>query len=132
MLDVLDAILDPMFCERILVTRRIQSIDNTGRTVINTEQLNPVAVVTIGSPEKMAMTTDVEIAKNVITVHSTIRLYDPSTNSYSNVNYQPDLVSYNGNKYLVTKSYNWSRYGNGFFMSECELYNLIEAACDGE
>ena len=125
MLDVSDAILDPIFCQQLNITRREQITDNNGNVTVTTTTLTPIGVVTIDAPSPLVQVPDYALAKNAIVVHCTIQLYDSVLTS--GTPYQPDLVNYNGNQYIVTKAYNWSQYGRGFTMSECELYNLQNA-----
>lgn len=126
-LDVSDAILDPDFAERINVQRRPYTVNSSGQVVIGTVQnLHPVAVVTQGSPHPLEQKPDDQVGKSSITVHAyKFQLYDVVTGKASS--YQPDLVVYNGNHYLVVKVYNWSRFGQGFTMAEAELYDMTEA-----
>lgn len=125
-LDVSDAILDPEFCERISVTRRAYTINNNGQTVVTPTNLSPIAVVTQGTPHPFEQTPDAQVAKSSITVHAyRFQLYDVITGKASS--FQPDLVNYNGNHYIVTKVYNWSRFGQGFTMAEADLYDMTEA-----
>jgi hypothetical protein len=125
MLDVTDVILDPMFCQMISVTRRQQVTNSNGQVSVVTQSLNPIGVITINTPNALAQEVDYTLGKGSIIVHCTIQLYD-AVISYGTP-YQPDLINYNGNPYIVTKAYNWSQYGRGFTMSECELYTMENA-----
>lgn len=82
----------------------------------------------MGTQQPLIMGPDASYAKNTITVHSTIQLFDPTTDTVNN--YLPDIVNYNGNQYIVKKANDWSQYGNGFNMAEAELYTPITVAND--
>jgi hypothetical protein len=79
----------------------------------------PVAVVTIGTPKDVIRTDSYEIGNNMITVHTRgFRLLQMAPG------YQGDVVIWAGDSYLVKKSYNWSHFGAGFTMAECELQQV--------
>ena len=84
--------------------------------------METVGVVTIGSLRDNPQEADQQHAENWITVHSVDRLIGVANG------YQPDLVFYQGQTYIVRKPYNWSRYGAGFYAAECELQDLVAEA----
>lgn len=118
-LDVSDILLDPDFAEIITVNRVVQTIGNDGIVVSTPATFTPVAVVTIGTPKDVIRTDSYEIGNNMITVHTrAFRLIQMSPG------YQGDIVVWGGDSYLVKKSYNWSHFGAGFTMAECELQQV--------
>lgn len=123
-LDVTDVLLSPEFCDEINYVRRKQTIPGPGRVVVKAYNLTTLGVITIGSLNDNPQEADQQHATNMITVHSIVRLLDNAKG------YQPDLVYYNCQTYLVRKAYNWSRYGAGFFAAECELQDLTSEAPD--
>lgn len=126
LLDVSDAILDPMFCDELTVTRRPYTTSDEGRVVATEQTFYVPAVVTQGNPSPMEQQPDDQIGKSFITVHAyDFQLYDPITGSASS--YLPDIINYNGNRYIVTSVLNWSQYGNGFTMAAAMLYNVTQA-----
>jgi len=129
MLDVSDAILDPMFCSRVCITRRPYINDATqgGKVVITPTECFFNGVITQGSPSAFQQTADAQNAKAVITVHAyRFQLFDPITLASTGAMYQPDLVNYNGNIYIVDRVLNWSQYGAGFTQAEASLYQMTE------
>ncbi len=122
LLDVSDVLLDPMFCVQLSITRRAATVGTDGLAIITDTTLTPHGVVTAGSVEPFVRDPDFEHAKNNITVHAyNFRLLDPTDG------YQPDIVNYEGNQYVVRKSYNWSSYGAGFTAADCEMLGLVNA-----
>lgn len=125
-LDVSDAILDPEFVDEIFITRRPYTVNDNGQVVVTPTPMQIVAVVTQGSAHPLEQKGDAQYSGPVITVHAyQFQLYDAVTGKTSS--YQPDLIKYVGNVYMVTKVYNWSQYGQGFTMAEAELYTTTEA-----
>lgn len=121
-LDVSDIILDPDFADTFSVTRRTQAVSQTGRAEITTTTFDVIGVVTIGSLQDFQQTTDYVNSQKTIVVHCQQRLLDP-VNGFS-----PDVVSYAGDQYVVKKSFNWSRYGSGFYAAECEQLTAVGSA----
>ena len=121
-LDVSDLILDPDFADSFTVTRQVQTVGTDGRVTITPSTLNLIGVVTIGSLQPFQQGEDYVNSTKVITVHCQERLIDPITG------YSPDVVTYDGDTYLVKKTYNWSRYGRGFYAAECEQQSPVGAA----
>lgn len=125
-LDVTDAILDPMFADEISITRRPYTTGSNGRVSIAPTNLCITGVVTQGTPHAFEQQPDDQVGKAMITVHAfQFQLYDPVTGKLNS--YQPDIINYNGNQYIVTKVLNWSRFGQGFTMAEAVLYEFTEA-----
>lgn len=120
-LDVSEVLLDPMFADTFSVTRQTQAVDSNGRSVLSTATFEVSGVVTIGSLQDFQQTTDYVNSNKAIVVHCQTRLLDP-VNGFS-----PDIVLYAGDTYIVKKTYNWSRYGAGFFASECEQLTAVGA-----
>jgi hypothetical protein len=119
-LDVTDILLDPDFCDLLNVTRTTQSVGSNGIVTNTTTTLTPYGVITIGSPKGVIRTAEYEADTNMITVHTRgFRLIDAQPGK------QPDIVVFGGDPYVVKKSYNWSHYGAGFTMAECELQSTV-------
>lgn len=121
-IDVTEVLLDPDFCETVTVKRIAQSVDVHGRASQTQTTFSMVAVVTAGSLSPMLRAEDYELSKNTITVHSKTLLRAPVAGG------QPDIVVWNGNDYVVKKSYNWSHYGAGFTAAECDLQDTVESS----
>jgi len=121
-LDVTDVLLSPEFCDEICYIRRKEVLPANGRVVVSAYNLETLGVIFIGTLGNDPQEADQQHASNWINVHSIVRLLDVAKG------YQPDLVKYNDQTYIVRKAYNWSRYGVGFFAAECELQDLTSGA----
>jgi len=119
LLDVSDVLLDPMFAQRLHVIRRTQSVGSDGVVAFTETILNPVGVITAGSPSNLERAPDAQVSKGTITVHSTIALLDPTSGG------DADAILWHGTQYVVKKSYDYSDYGNGFTMAECEITEAV-------
>ncbi len=112
----------PRFAQRVTVIRRSQTVGDDGRGVITETTLTPIGVITAGSVQPLVQVEDSTHARNNITVHCVERLLDPTAG------HQPDIILYQGNRYVVTKTYDWSTYGAGFYAAEADLQDLVSAS----
>lgn len=125
-LDISECLRDPMFADKVRITRRPYTVDNNGIVIVAPFDVWRIAVITQGSPHPMEQRPDAQNAKPIITIQAyRFQFYDPVTGKKNS--FQPDIIHDNGNQYIVTKVYNWSRYGAGFTMAECSLYDFTEA-----
>jgi len=122
-LDVSDVLDDPDFSDPIIITRKTQEVANSGFEFNPaTTKLNIYGVVTVGSMLPMQRAADSELAKKVITVHTRTTLYAVQAG------FEPDIVTWNGNNYVVKKPNNWSHFGQGFTANECEMIDTQDAS----
>jgi galactose-6-phosphate isomerase len=116
LLDVSEVLEDPMFLQNLTILRRAVVIGSNGREVVTQTTLTPFGVVTSGSSLDLIRTDTYEAATNSITVHvKGFRLIDPQNSK------RPDTVLWQEDEYVVKKSSNYSQYGAGFTMAECQL-----------
>lgn len=123
LLDVSEVLEDPMFLEMLTVKRRAITIGSNGRETVTETVFNPYGVVNAGSPGDLIRTDAYEAARNVISVHvKAFRLIDPENGR------RPDTVVWQGDEYVVKKSYNYSQYGAGFIAADCELAQPVTSS----
>jgi hypothetical protein len=120
MMDVTDAILDPQFCEKIMVQRRTQSVGTSGLASQSITLLPAYGVITQGGMQDYALADDAERSRILITAHLTIPLRGPASGK------APDQLLWKGNTYTVRKALNYSQYGAGFYAAELEMQDLLE------
>lgn len=123
MLDVSDVLTDPMFCEELSVTRRVEVIDEANGISSTSDVLlkDVFGVVTIGSVNPLVRTEEYEFARNNITVHTQTQLRDKVSGN------KPDVITWDGSRYLVKKCFPWNKYGDGFYAADCELMTPARA-----
>lgn len=125
-LDVSDIILDPMFAERLTIERRPETVGNNGRTTQLPQVITPkpIGVVlpidTAIGGNALERTPDEQHRGAQLEVHTKFRLRGPSPN------YQPDVLVYEGNRYVVTIVNNYSKYGAGFIKAEVTSMDAID------
>ena len=114
LLDMSDALLDPMFLDTFKVLRRQETIDDTGRSAVVTRTFNPVyGTVTMNSPSDLDRSSDYQIATRTLTVVLKFQLQTEVTG------FQPDIVVWRGDNYLVRHVDYYPQFGAGFYQAEC-------------
>lgn len=109
-LDVSWVVTDPMLADSFSVTRRQETIGATGRsTVTPTVFNNLVGVVTQGEPSTLQRADDSQQVPRVISIVTKFAARGAVTG------YQPDLITWNGQDYLVTNCLPYNRFGAGFY-----------------
>lgn len=108
------------------VVRRQETVNNFGESVKGAEVLGPFngSCQPLGDNSLLreeAFTT----GKNGLTVWTAFRLFSASR-TVGNVTYQPDLVLYDGNYYLVRLLNEWTQWGAGFTQVECVGFDYVQ------
>jgi len=127
MLDVSDAILDQdLGCEFITVTRRPVVMVKGRATVpapVVTE--NVPAVVNTGVTELMRA-ADLSVVPKRISIHTPFRLFPQVQSPDGTVQYLPDIVTWNNNKFIPLGVDDYSRYGAGFVHADCASMDKVD------
>jgi galactose-6-phosphate isomerase len=114
-LDVSDVLLDPDFATTISIVTTTGSVTVGGISQDTTEQIDGItAVVTQGSGQQLILLDDGSRISDSITVHCLTPLRAATADT------KADIVIWNSNSYLVKMSYDWSTFGRGFWMANCE------------
>ena len=111
-LDVSDIPVCVEFGDRFDVLRRPETINAFGRSV--TSQVTATAYGTIypTGDNSLVRQTDYELGRKTLTIVTPYRLRQAAPG------YQPDLILYRGNEYVVSKIEDYSQYGAGLIVAE--------------
>ena len=111
-LDVSDVLLDPTLADRFIVKRRPATTNEHGR-VVTTPEIIPkvIGVVTAASPTDLDRLDDNQRMGRNLSVVTKFRLRGPATG------YQPDIVVWYGNEYVVKDIQPYPQYGVGFIQA---------------
>jgi hypothetical protein len=122
LLDVTQILTDPDLTDRFSVRRRAESVDSTGFAV-ETEEFIPnlIGVIVSISPSDLDRQADYQTMSRSITVVSKFALRGEVTG------FQPDLVVWRGNNYLVKHIDPYPQFGPGFFQAECSSVDKTDA-----
>jgi hypothetical protein len=119
--DLRDAVLAPEFMDNFQVVRRSQQIDNYGRANnIPVWTVVAIGVVTAASPDQLRRLPDQQNMSKTIEIVTTFPLQGPSEGV------DPDLISWNGNAYIIQILDDWSNYGPGFVHVVCTSTDSVE------
>jgi galactose-6-phosphate isomerase len=121
-LDVSDVVVCEEFADRFDVIRRPEGISQSGRSTVSQVTV-PGLYGTIYATGDNSLTrvADFEHGRKTLTICTKYRLQQAAPG------YQPDLVLYRGNQFVVTNVKDWSPYGAGFIEAECSSILAIEA-----
>lgn len=121
LLDVsLDTLFDPMFLDSFVVNRRQEIVGNNGRSTLNVVQSNQQGVVASISPNDLVRRDDYQIGMRGITVVTAFQLQMVVQG------YQPDVVTWRGDNYIVKHIDYYPQFGTGFYQAECMSIDKVD------
>ncbi len=119
--DMKDGILFSDILDTFFVLRRLQDINNYGRAQ-NTQEWSAsiLGVVTPTSPRNLKRLPDEQRQAKSIEVITSFPLQGPS-----NLN-SPDIVSWNGDNFVVIVIDDWSNFGPGWVHAICTSIDSVD------
>jgi hypothetical protein len=128
-IDVTDVLLDPMIAgERFTVLRRRELVNNLGVAEWQWETFpNIIGSVTPTGDQSLVRDEGFQAQAKTILVITAFKLRGESKDE-ARRNYQPDVVVWNENYYMVRTVDDYSRYGAGFVQAECSSTDLVDQA----
>lgn len=119
LLDVSAVLLDPMFLDTSgTFTRNTQTIGAHGRAALTPVTAPVYGVYTNKDGSLLTRGADGEHIVDSFTLHTQTRLTAGQTGQTA------DIVHWQGADYTVERVANYSTYGAGFVMVDCEILNL--------
>jgi hypothetical protein len=125
-LDVSSLLLDPDFAQRLTIERRTDQVGANGRTV-QTPQIitpKPIGVVlpvdTAIGGNALERNPDEQHRGAALEIITKFRLQGPAPG------FQPDVLVYEGNRYIITIVNTLSKYGAGFIRAECSSMDSVD------
>lgn len=124
LLDVSDVLTDPMFVEPLLITRQNVTVGNNGRATVTQEVITPkpYGVVTSEADDDVIVGEDALLRPNMIRVTTKFRIQGPSKEGERD----GDIVTWNGDPYIVMKIDNFSKWGAGFMTAVCQSMSSVD------
>lgn len=118
-IDVTEVLLDPDFADLDMTyTRLTETVGSNGRTVLAGSPLPLVGVVTNDKGDQLFRTEDGTRVPSTIVVHTTTTL------RVGGAGFEADLVTWNGQTYVVSNLADYSTYGAGFTVAICTLQTI--------
>lgn len=108
MLDVSFVTTDPMLSDLFDVERRAETVDDWGRAQTGSEKFpKQRGVVIPQDPADLSRRDDGQLVPRTIEINAPFKFREASQG------FQPDLITWRGSKYLVSRVYPFSHYGKG-------------------
>lgn len=128
-LDVSFMLSDPMLSETVTVTRRLDAISTKGRTQKTVEQVfdDVVGVITQSDPSDLIRGEQGQLLPRVITFCTTFAIRGPSVDRTTGVKYQPDVITWNGNDYVVIGFSPYPSFGQGVYEVTAQSTASVDA-----
>lgn len=125
-LDLSVALTNPMTLDSFNVVRRPDAVNNFGESnSFGTTFTNMRGVVSMASPNDIKKLPDDQRTLKAITIVTRFALRGVSRDGTQD--YQPDLIVWNRNNYIVANVEDYGRYGVGFIQVICTLYDSVSA-----
>ena len=119
-LNVSSVLLDPDFCDSLVCRRRQQAMSATGRAIMEEMLLPFSGVVTAISPSDLDRQEDYSIMSRSISVVTKFRAQGET------VGYQPDVLVWRGNNFVVKHVDPYPQFGEGFYQIEARSQDKVD------
>ena len=122
-IDVSFVTIDPSVAgEDFIVIRRAQNVNDHGETIIRNMVFPTLGSVTPVGDNSLLREDAFQTQTKTLRVITTFRLQGQSR-GLSGIQYQPDLIYWNGDYYIVRTLADYSSYGVGLVDAECTGYD---------
>ena len=116
-------VLDPLLVEKFNIVRRAETVDAHGRTVVT-------PTTATGNQGVIAMNNDIETIRNAFPeMEFATRVINIVTRKQLLAvvsGYQPDLVVWRGDNYLVRRVSPYPQFGDGFYEAICTSIDFVD------
>lgn len=132
MMDMSEALTDPVTLDSFTLYRRKQIVDIYGETKMSYDiQPNIRGVVTPASKNDLDRKADSQIQTKSIEIITRFAIRGESQ-TVGEIEYQPDVVVWNGDSFLVKRVDDFSNYGRGFVLVICESIDIVDLPTTAE
>lgn len=117
-------VLDPYLADKFKVVRRAEVVSDRGRSSTNDQTFANVVGVVCMSEDAEVMRQEfpeMQFSTRVISIVSKFKIQTAVAG------YQPDLVVWRGDSYLVRKVSPYPQFGPGFYQSTCSSIDRQDA-----
>ena len=122
----MDVVLDPLISDKFNIIRRTETVSSVnGRSsTTNVTTNNVCGVVDMFSDRELIREQfpEMQYATNVISIVCKKKLQTAVTG------FQPDLVVWRGDNYVVQKCSPYPQFGSGFYQATCSSIDLTDAS----
>lgn len=121
----LDILFDPLIVDRFNILRRQETVGSNGRSTTTTTTIpNCCGTVNMFSDREVIREKfpEMEYATNIIVVIAARKLQTEVTG------FQPDIVQWRSDNYLVKKVSPYPQFGIGFYQSVCASVDFTDSS----
>ncbi|HVI10226.1 MAG TPA: hypothetical protein VND65_18190 [Candidatus Binatia bacterium] len=127
MLDVSVALTNPYTLDSFNVHRRKQTINEFGETTISDKVFAGVAgIVHPEGGNDLARRPEAQIQTKSLTVYTRFGLRSESEDCEDNSQYQPDLIEWRGDFFLVIHVEDWSQFARGYVKVTATSIDMVD------
>lgn len=114
----------PYLADSVSVIRRQETLTTSGRNTLSPVTTNNVpAIVDVTGDNSLDRPFDGERQKKEIDVYTRFALRGASLD---NMNWQPDLVLWHGDQFVVKTTEDWGAYGEGWTKAHCVSEDMTQ------
>lgn len=125
LIDVSLVLRDPNLIDSLWIHRRTEVVNNFGISTTTTELLSAYGIAYPATDNDLKRFPDLQIQGKSIVVITQFMLRGESQLQGSE--FQPDVVVWNGNNFVVKALEDYSLYGRGFVFAICASMDLVDA-----
>lgn len=133
LLDVSDLLSDPDLCEPLTIIRREQKINDLGRAVLLQTTISPAPYGSIQSKDtaiggnQLERQPEGQYRAAAFDVYTQFALRGPAVDGCGQ-DWQPDVIMFNGDPYVVTLINDYTHFGAGYVHAEIASMSQIDQA----
>jgi hypothetical protein len=130
-IDITSVLASPIVAgERFVVQRRIETVDQYGQSQIATQTYSAIGSIVPTGDNSLVREEAYQQQAKSITVRTTFRLRGAAKDG-PGYHYQPDLVIWKGDAFIVRTVDDYSQYGAGMVEAACTSIDLIDQPSAG-
>jgi hypothetical protein len=124
--DVTDVILGAAVAgEEFIVIRRVETVQDNGESTVQTFNIPAAGSVQPEGDNDLVRETDLDTSVHTIEVITPFALRTAAVDA-NGMSFKPDIVSWNGNNYVVTKVEDYSKFGRGLIQALCTSEDFVD------
>jgi hypothetical protein len=125
-IDVTDILLDPFIAgETFVVLRRLETVNSFGESVVLAESFNAIGSVVPMGDQSLTREGAFEVQSKTIRVITATRLRGASKDG-TKQSFQPDVILWRSDYFVVSSIDDYTRYGGGFNEAECRSIDHVD------
>lgn len=126
-MDLSAALTNPYTNTPFIVKRRKQIVNNFGESTVEVEEIpNVRGVLYAAAQNGLTRRPEAQTNSKSIEILTRFALRGESKSTEDNSEYQPDLVLWHGNLFVVTNIEDWSNYARGFIKATLGSINIVD------